>query len=124
LPPEASLNRSRQQFAELLPAGKETDGTWILLIVDEAGVEVGTLWVGPHSDRAGVAYVYDIEIVEEQRGHGIGRAAMTAAESLVREAGKTEIGLNVFGFNEPARRLYDSLGYRVVATVMTKSIEP
>lgn len=48
---------------------------------------------------------------------------MIAVESLVKEAGETEIGLNVFGFNAPARRLYDSLGYRVVATVMTKTIQ-
>ena len=48
---------------------------------------------------------------------------MMAVESLVKEAGETEIGLTVFGFNEPARHLYDSLGYRVVATVMTKTIQ-
>ena len=56
-------------------------------------------------------------------GLGFGRAAMMAVESLVKEAGETEIGLTVFGFNEPARHLYDSLGYRVVATVMTKTIQ-
>jgi ribosomal protein S18 acetylase RimI-like enzyme len=101
----------------------DTDRTWVRLIVDEAGVEVGALWVGPNSERAGVAFVYDIEIVPERRGLGFGRAAMLAVESLVKEAGETEVGLNVFGSNEPARRLYDSLGYRVVATVMTKTIQ-
>jgi ribosomal protein S18 acetylase RimI-like enzyme len=122
-PLEASLNKARKQFAELLPAGMGTDRTWILLIVDETGVQVGTLWVGPHTERAGVAFVYEIEIEQERRGLGFGRAAMIAVESLVTGAGETEIGLNVFGFNEPARRLYDSLGYRVVATVMTKTIK-
>jgi ribosomal protein S18 acetylase RimI-like enzyme len=47
---------------------------------------------------------------------------MLAVENLVTAAGRTEIGLNVFGFNEPARHLYDSLGYRVVSTLMTKTI--
>ena len=122
-PFEAALNKARKQFAELLPAGMGTDKTWIRLIVDEAGVEVGDLWVGPNSERAGIAFVYDIEIIQERRGPGFGRAAMIAVESLVDEAGETEIGLNVFGFNEAARRLYDSLGYRVVATVMTKTIQ-
>ena len=122
-PLEAALNKAQKQVAELLPAGMGTDRTWIRLIVDEAGVEVGALWVGPNSERAGVAFVYNIEIMQERRGLGFGRAAMIAAESLVKEAGETEIGLNVLGFNEPARRLYDSLGYRVVATVMTKTIE-
>jgi len=122
-PREVEQDRARQQFAELLPAGMGTDGTWILLIVDEAGVKVGTVWVGPHPERAGVAFLYDLEIVHERRGLGIGRAAMMAVESLVKEAGGTEIGLSVFGFNEPARRLYDSIGYRVVSTLMTKTIE-
>jgi ribosomal protein S18 acetylase RimI-like enzyme len=67
--------------------------------------------------------VYDIEIHERRRHRGFGWAAMVAAEDLVRDAGIGEIGLNVFGFNEAARRLYDSLGYRVVATQMTKRLE-
>ena len=122
-PLEVSLKKARKQFAELLPSGMDTDRTWVRHIVDETGAEVGALWVGPNSERAGVAFVYDIEIVHERRGLGFGRAAMIAVESMVKEAGETEIGLNVFGFNEPARRLYDSLGYRVVATVMTKTIQ-
>lgn len=70
-------------------------------------------WSGLGAGR--VPYVYDIEIMQERRGQGFGRAAMIAVESLIKEAGGTEIMLNVFGFNEPARRLYASLGYRVVA---------
>jgi len=121
-PLEAELDRARRQFAELLPSGVDTEGTWIRQIVDEVGDEVGTVWVGPHSERPGVAFVYDIEVVQQRRGLGIGRAAMLAVENLVTAAGRTEIGLNVFGFNEPARHLYDSLGYRVVSTLMTKTI--
>ena len=122
-PPEAALNRARAQFAALLPDGMSTNKTWIRLIVDDAGVQVGDLWLGADSERADVAYVYDIEIMQEHRGQGFGRAAMIAIESLVKEAGGTEIALNVFGFNEPARRLYDSLGYGVVQTVMAKTIQ-
>ena len=122
-PLEVALNKARKQFTELLPAGMGTDKTWIRLIVDEAGDQVGTLWVGPNTERAGAAFVYNIEIMQKRRGLGFGRAAMIAAESLVKEAGEIEIGLTVFGFNEPARHLYDSLGYRVVATVMTKTIQ-
>lgn len=122
-PLEEALQRSRTQFDELLPLGVDTEGTWLLKVVDQTGADVGVLWIGPHRDRAGVAYVYDIAIDEPHRGRGLGRAAMQAAESVVAAAGIAEIGLNVFGFNEPARRLYDSLGYRVVATQMLKSLE-
>jgi RimJ/RimL family protein N-acetyltransferase len=47
---------------------------------------------------------------------------MAAAEHLASEIGFTELSLNVFGFNERARRLYDSMDYRVVAVQMTKAL--
>ena len=119
---DESIERARQSLADLLPQGRETPDTWLLTVFDAAGVEIGFLWIGPHRDRADVAYVYDIEIAEAHRGRGLGRAAMQAAEDLVRAAGIDEIGLNVFGSNERARHLYDSLGYHVVATQMTKKL--
>jgi ribosomal protein S18 acetylase RimI-like enzyme len=117
-----ALERAQDQFAQLLPDGVDTAHTWLLTIVDEAGTEIGVLWIGPHPQRPDAAYIYEIEIDEAHRGRGLGRAAMTAAERLVADAGITEIGLNVFGFNARARSLYDSLGYRVVATQMTKTL--
>jgi ribosomal protein S18 acetylase RimI-like enzyme len=120
---EAARQRARAQDLELLPSGLQTEGTWLLVVSDEQGTDVGTRWVGPHPDGPGAAYVFDIEIHEAHRQRGLGRAAMKAAEQLVMDAGIPEIGLNVFGFNEPARRLYESLGYRVVATRMTKTLQ-
>lgn len=121
-PPDKALDRARKQFGELLPQGMATERTWLLKVLDDAGQDVGVLWIGPHPERPGVAWVYDIAIDEPHRGRGLGRAAMLAAEQVVAESAMTAIGLNVFGFNEPARRLYDSLGYNVVATQMHKSL--
>jgi ribosomal protein S18 acetylase RimI-like enzyme len=121
-PLDAARSRAAQQFAEWLPDGLDTPGTWLMTIRDGDDAVVGHLWVGPHPDRAGAAFVYDIEIDEGHRGHGLGRAAMLAAERLVAEAGIAEIGLSVFGFNEAAQRLYTSLGYRVLATQMAKKL--
>jgi ribosomal protein S18 acetylase RimI-like enzyme len=122
VPLDVALERSRAQFPELLPQGLDSPGTWLMRVLDESGEPVGVLWLGPHREREGVVFVYDVEIDEAHRGRGLGRAAMLAAEQLVRESGAHEIGLNVFGFNEPAKRLYDSLGYRVIATQMTKTL--
>ena len=121
-PIDAARQRATQQFAELLPDGLDTKGMHLLMVVDETEGEVGTLWIGPQPGRANAAYVYDIEIQPEYRGRGFGRAAMLAAESVAAAEGATTIGLNVFGFNETARRLYDSLGYSVVATQMSKTL--
>ena len=119
-PLDAARQRAKTQFDEELPGGINTPSTWLLLILAEDGNRVGTLWIGPHPQRPDVAYVYDIEIEEAARRRGYGRAAMLAAEDLVRSAGIHELGLSVFGFNDSAKRLYDSIGYRVVATQMTK----
>lgn len=123
-PQPDTMTRAREQYAEWLPTGVNTENTWLMTIVDSAGTDVGALWLGPHPQRAHAAFGYDIELRPEHRGRGLGRDAMLAAEQLARDAGFIELGLNVFGFNEAARRLYDSLGYRVVSTQMTKSLAP
>jgi hypothetical protein len=70
------------------------------------------------------AYLFDIELVPEARGRGLGRATMLAAEQTARSLGATRMGLNVFGHNTVAARLYDSLGYLVVGEVLTRPVEP
>jgi ribosomal protein S18 acetylase RimI-like enzyme len=111
------------QFPRLLPDGLATPGNWLLRVLDTHGEDVGALWLGPSTDRAGMVHVFDIEILPEHQGRGLGRAAMLAAEDLLREAGVSEVTLNVFGFNGRARRLYDSLGYQVVRTYMIKKLD-
>jgi ribosomal protein S18 acetylase RimI-like enzyme len=119
---EEAVVLANTTFHTLLPQGLDSERSWLLVILDHDGTEVGTLWIGPQRDRSDAAYVFEIEIHEPHRGRGIGRAAMLLAEKVVAQAGMTELGLNVFGFNETARHLYDSLGYHVVATAMTKTI--
>jgi ribosomal protein S18 acetylase RimI-like enzyme len=118
----AALQQAGQQFAELLPDGLDTERVHLLRVVDETEGVVGTLWTGPQPGRAGAAHVYDIEIKPEYRGRGFGRAAMLAAEVVALVDGATVLGLNVFGFNETALRLYKSLGYSVVATQMSNTL--
>jgi ribosomal protein S18 acetylase RimI-like enzyme len=45
------------------------------------------------------------------------------AEDEARRRGLPRMGLNVFGGNDGARRLYRSLGYGEVAVVMRKDLE-
>lgn len=120
---ETARERARALDAQLLPDGRRTPNNRLMTICDESGAAVGTLWIGPHPERDQCAYIYDIEVRESRRGEGLGRAAMIAAEELVKTAGLREIELNVFGFNEVAQRLYLSLNYSVVATRMTKRLE-
>lgn len=67
-------------------------------------------------------WVSDIEIHEEHRGKGYGRAAMQLAEVGAAEQGAATLGLNVSGYNGVARGLYESLAYETVSTQMRKPV--
>jgi ribosomal protein S18 acetylase RimI-like enzyme len=47
---------------------------------------------------------------------------MEVAERQAREYGCSSLGLNVFGGNEVAIRLYQSLGYRTTSQQMNKRL--
>lgn len=57
--------------------------------------------------------VGSISVSEGMRGRGIGRQLMRLVHAFVAERGGHEVRLNVWAFNEAARRLYDELGYEV-----------
>jgi ribosomal protein S18 acetylase RimI-like enzyme len=119
--PEAEAFAARQLLA-LLPAGPATPqhSIWQVITADEV---VGSLWLRVRTLSTEVeAYVFDVEIVPEARGRGLGRATMLAAEDAARELGADVVRLNVFGHNLPAIRLYESLGHRAATVAMTKRL--
>ena len=108
----------------LLPQGVDTPGA-LLLVAETPGHDVvGHLWIAleRHVGRGGGAWIYDIEVVPEYRGHGYGRALLTAAEEVVASRGVDVLGLNVFGTNEVARNLYESSGFETTAMQMRKRL--
>jgi ribosomal protein S18 acetylase RimI-like enzyme len=91
----------------------------------EVGAEViGHLWLSLRSpeDVAGQAWIFDIEIDEARRGQGLGRQLMLAAMDKAKAMGCTSIKLNVFGGNDVAIRLYQSLGFRTAQMQMTRQL--
>jgi GNAT superfamily N-acetyltransferase len=56
------------------------------------------------------------------RRKGYGRAMIQAVEQRCREWGVVSIGLSVFGFNLPARALYEQTGFEVTAIQMRKRL--
>ena len=123
-PSEGAVQRARDENARLLPRGAETERMLFLRGVDAAGEPVGRAWVALDHPRGapGVAFLYDIEVVEDRRGRGLGRALLTAVEDAARTAGAVALELNVFGHNTPAVSLYGSSGYDVVTQQMRKPL--
>ena len=113
-------------IAAQLPDGIRTTDTYVYAVEDDTGKAVGYLWWAKRPDQVGkpMAFVYDVWINEDARGRGFGRAAMVALEDEVRRVGLDRIHLNVFGYNTPARQLYQSLGYTEFSVLMGKRLPP
>ena len=117
--PETAEQRAAQETDELLPNGVDSAG--MVLLVGQAGGEVvGLVWVGRAPEKRAGWWIYDIEVVPDQRGHGYGRSLLGAAECEAQRHGGDSIGLNVFGGNDVARGLYESSGYQVASIQMRK----
>ncbi len=114
---ERAAEKSEEVHARLLPDGQPRHQDRLLTVL-VGGVPGGLLWLGPLDDEPGVWWVWQIEVDETLRGRGVGRAAMKEAAEVVRAGGGHSLGLDVFGDNLAARRLYDSLGFRTTKLQM------
>ncbi|MFF9351059.1 GNAT family N-acetyltransferase [Streptomyces sp. NPDC014734] len=123
VPAEQALHKSRTDHARNLPDGLDTAGVHFHVLVHD-GTVVGHVWVTVLDDGPGGAsgFVYDVEVNEEHRGRGFGRALMVQAERITLNAGAPVLGLHVFAENTPALRLYESLGYRVTQYNLAKPL--
>jgi len=121
---EDAHRQAGESMAHSFPSGAPTSDHAVFDVVDEAGVSVGYLWIGPDtSDDAGAWWVWDIVIDADKRGRGLGRMAMLLGEEYARARGAHTLGLSVFGFNTGARGLYESLGYETTSVKMRKKLD-
>jgi ribosomal protein S18 acetylase RimI-like enzyme len=96
-----------KRLAELLEAGEAT----ILLVgAEPEGIAVlrfrPALWTESLD-----AYLEELYVVPERRGHGLGRALLEAALDLARERGAGFIDLGTSVDDVAARALYEKLGF-------------
>jgi RimJ/RimL family protein N-acetyltransferase len=121
-----SPDRSRSEFESLLPYGRLTRDNYIFSIVDEKldDRKVGVLWYAADTPDLppDTLFLYGIRIDEGMRGKGYGKATMLLLEQRAKELGKERIALHVFAHNQPARRLYEELGYKPTNIVMAKEL--
>ena len=123
MPAELAREKARRDFESLWPDGRPGPGNW-LYAVEDGDARVGVLWLAERDNQGRkVIWVYDVEIEEQHRGRGLGRAAMQLAEDEAKTRGLGRVELNVFGGNEVARNLYRSLGYQESAVWMGKDLE-
>ncbi|WP_164669798.1 GNAT family N-acetyltransferase [Virgibacillus doumboii] len=119
---ENALENARNQFDLLLPDGLETENQRLFTVMD-GDESVGILWIHVKShENDKQAFIYDIELDENQRGKGFGTATMTHLEEYAKEEGISQIGLHVFAHNKPALALYEKMGYESISYNMAKKV--
>jgi mycothiol synthase len=96
------------------------DPTLFLLAFDELGLS-GFNWMKMHNPTLGEIYVIGVD--PRAHGSGLGRALAIAGLDAVAERGATVGMLFVAAENTPARRLYESLGFKVVRVDRAYTIE-
>jgi len=120
-----SLERSRKEYDELLPQGRNTPDHYFFAIVDSDSVAVGVLWFAVMKKfESRIAYVYDVAIDPGRRREGHAERAFTELEDEIRELGLAGIALHVFGHNTVAQALYAKLGFKPTNISLFKPVGP
>lgn len=111
VPLDEAHRQAREESAQLFPDGRLSPGHDVRIATDDTGARVGTLWIAPRGGSAEVAFIWGIEVEEDARGKGYGRALMGEAAKWSRDNGFRSLMLHVFGGNDVAINLYESLGF-------------
>lgn len=122
---DEALALAQADYDSLLPQGVATPGQHLFTIhVDAETTPVGLLWFASRERRGkNSAYIYDIQVREDVRGRGYGRAALQELERLLAEMKIGRVSLYVMGWNTRARALYERLGFVVSGSGMHKVLE-
>jgi ribosomal protein S18 acetylase RimI-like enzyme len=118
---QEALTSAQTQMAALFPEGLESKGQHLLNITQNQE-NIGYLWYAEkldseHKETGRLCYVY---ITPPFRNRGYAKDSIQKTEVDLKSRGISRLGLNVFSTHSSAKKLYESLGYRVVRTFLTE----
>lgn len=111
VPRDEAYQQAERETAHYFPDGRLSPGHQVFIATDDAGVRVGRLWMAPRGNYEAAAFIYDIQVEPAARGNGYGRALMQEAAKWSRDNAFRSLALHVFGGNDVAINLYESLGF-------------
>jgi ribosomal protein S18 acetylase RimI-like enzyme len=89
------------------------------------GRRAGLLWLGVNRNLVSgedEAWVYNVTVLPEFEGRGIGRELLAFAERLAADEGYRVLGLMVSEHNARARDLYERRGFETTNRLMRKTL--
>jgi len=122
IPLEKAMEESENLMKDLFPNKQDSEGQLVYTIYSiEEDKNIGVIWYNIQSENK-KAFIYHILINEEFRKIGYATSVLQELEEDMKSLGITSMGLNVFGTNPNARKLYEKLGYQTASTAMGKRI--
>ena len=118
---ELAEKKAKEQMNRFLPKGFNTQKHFFRKLVDNK-IVVGFVWIHLNEEKNSV-YLYDILVHQNLRGEGYGRAAMNKLEEWIKEFNIENFDLHVFGNNQKATKLYESLGFETTNVYMRKILD-
>ncbi len=98
--------------ADQVAAFLEEPAALAFVALDDADEVIGWCWGYrlARPEAPPMLYLHELEVAEERRRKGHGRALLEAFMAAGRTAGATKMFLLTAEANQPARRLYESMG--------------
>jgi ribosomal protein S18 acetylase RimI-like enzyme len=104
----------RERLDEIFERHYAQDRKRIWIARAEGGQPIGLVWIQPgiHPVTEQPDYlVLNLAVEPAHRGHGVGRMLMAHARAYAEARGVRRLRLFVAADNQPARRLYEELGF-------------
>ena len=119
---ETARSEAQKQFDSLLKDGLKSKGHVFWKICLD-GKKVGDFWFYRNPEEPGRIFVYDVMIVKEYQGQGIGTFSFSIIQKRLKALGVSKIGLHVFAHNTGAIRLYERLGFKYTSHNMHYTLD-
>lgn len=116
---EAFRQHHQWLLSRYLPFDKER--ARITVATSDGRDYLGHCWIGVQQDfftNEAVGWIFDISVLPNMRGHGIGTLLLEDAREHARRAGYPSLGLQVMGHNESAKRFYEKHGFGLTSHAM------
>jgi len=117
---EEEARREFEEFEKSDPLNPWGEDHQVFLATNEEDTLMGLIWLAKREPfyvfEERLVWIYNLHVVPEHRRKGLARHLLGEVEKWARLEGLKSIGLHVIDFNKPARHLYESSGYELVAT--------